>query len=146
MSYRDPLKLFPCEAWKDHNSIRAYFRKIKRPGIESFLEKCPFWKKSFSQFESKVSTTNSDKGVFNLHFLINQVLFCQTKFPLYWAEEPFSRIISLNSLILNTFLNFSWIFLKCFYHIFYMSDLQHTRDNGVYAVKNECCSKRQKIK
>lgn len=36
---------------------RAYFRKIRHPFIESLIEKSPFWKKRFSQFELRVSKT-----------------------------------------------------------------------------------------
>ena len=33
------------------------------------------------------------RKVFYLHFsfLINQVSFCQTKLPVYWDKEPFSK-------------------------------------------------------
>ena len=40
-------KIWPATA-KD---TRGYFRKTKRLGIERFVKKCPFWKKTFSWFE-----------------------------------------------------------------------------------------------
>ena len=74
---------------------RAYFTKIKRPGIGRFVKKHPFWKKSFFlNLSQKYQKQLPMRGVFDLHlpFSITQVTFCQTKFPFYWGEEPFSKI------------------------------------------------------
>ena len=85
---------------------RAYFTKIKRPGIGQFVKKHPFWKKSFFlNLSQKYQKQLPMRGVFDLHlpFSITQVPFCQTKFPFYWGEEPFSKINFIQ------FFHFKWI-------------------------------------
>ena len=93
-----------------YKAIRAYFRKKKRPGIESFLKKCLFPEKLFSLIWIKSVKNNFWLGwlwpppallAYPSALVLKKVAF-------YWSKKPFSRKnIDLILFILNKqFLHF----------------------------------------
>ena len=84
--------------------IRAYFRKIKHLGIRRFLKKCPFWKKSFFSLNQKCQKQILIRGylIFTCPSWLPRCPFVKQSYAFIDAKNPFPRIISLNSFILNT--------------------------------------------
>ena len=106
---------------------RAYFRKIKHPGIGRFVKKCPFFKKKlFLNLNQKCQKKNSLWGGYSISTCPSwspKCSFVKQSCPFTEVKSPFPRIISLNSFILNNFFNFSYFPFEMFYHIFRISVL-----------------------
>ena len=123
--------------------IRAYFRKIKHPGIKCFV-KVPFLKKKkiLIDLNQKCPKQLPMRGysIFTYPSWLSKCPFVKQSSPFIEAKNPFPRIISLNSFILNNFSIFRIFLLKCFYHIFHMFHILLPLFSGKNSIFN-CVSK-----